>query len=218
MKKIAAIFEELFKRYPALAPLEQQIADAYAMMRACYDAGGKLLVCGNGGSAADSEHIVGELMKGFLSKRPLSQAEKNRFAAVEDGNYLSNRLQGALPAVALTSQTSLLSAFANDIAPDMVYAQQVWGYARKTPDVLIALSTSGNSANIVNAVKTAAALNRKSIGITGKENSLLSSLCNICIQLPESETFKIQELTQPVYHCLCAMLEEYYFDNEGDYT
>ncbi len=211
MERTMEIFDDLIKRYPCLASSGGTIRAAYEILCECYENGGKVLVCGNGGSAADSEHIVGELMKGFMNRRALSPNAASLFNNTEGGDYLSSTLQGAIPAISLTSQTGLITAFSNDVAPDMVFAQQVWGYAKKSPDVLIALSTSGNSANIVNAVKTANALGRKSIGITGACTSALGELCTVCVQMPENETFKVQELTMPVYHTLCAMLEATYF-------
>ena len=211
MDKMTKIFEELFKRYPSLEPAREKIWAAYEMLCECYENGGKVLVCGNGGSAADSEHIVGELMKGFMSRRNLSETAVSLFENIEGGAYLASKLQGAIPAISLTSQSGLISAFSNDVAPDMIYAQQVWGYAKKSPDVLIALSTSGSSANIINAVKTANAIGRKSIGITGEDASAMCDLCTVCIRMPEKETFKVQELTLPVYHAICAMVEGTYF-------
>lgn len=211
MDRTMDIFDDLFKRYSCLEPSRAQLHTAYDILCECFENGGKILVCGNGGSAADSEHIVGELMKGFMSRRPLSPSASSLFENLEGGEYIASKLQGAIPAISLTSQTGLISAFSNDVAPDMVYAQQVWAYAKKSPDVLIALSTSGNSANIVNAVKTANALGRKSIGITGEVASSLCECCTVCIMMPEIETYKVQELTLPVYHTLCAMLEATYF-------
>lgn len=211
MEKSTEIFEDLFKRYPCLEPDRKKIWNAYEIICEGYESGGKVLVCGNGGSAADSEHIVGELMKGFMSRRSLPATAAALFEGIEGGEYLASKLQGAIPAVSLASQSALISAYSNDVAPDMIYAQQVWGYAKKSPDVLLAISTSGNSANIVNAVKTANALGRKSIGITGEEASLMCDVCTVCIRMPEKETFKVQELIMPVYHALCAMVEGTYF-------
>jgi D-sedoheptulose 7-phosphate isomerase len=211
MDRMTEIFDDLFRRYSCLEPVREKVYDAYENLSECFENGGKVLVCGNGGSAADSEHIVGELMKGFMNRRPLSPNAAGLFETIKGGDYLASKLQGAIPAISLTSQSSLISAFSNDVAPDMVYAQQVWAYAKKSPDVLVALSTSGNSANIVNAVKTANAIGRKSIGITGENSSELCELCTVCIRMPENETYKVQELTMPVYHTLCAMLEATYF-------
>lgn len=212
MSREREIFDELFVRYPALEPIKSDIKRAYDIICACYDRGGKLLICGNGGSAADAQHIVGELMKGFLSKRELSDEQKLMFSRIDGGEYIANNLQGALPAIALSAHDGLNTAFANDVAADLMYAQQVFAYASSSPDVLIALSTSGNSKNVVNAAKTASAMGIESIGITGESPSMLSELCTVCLRLPESETFKIQELTLPVYHALCAMAEATYFD------
>ena len=211
MDKTSEIYEDLFKRYPCLKSAREKVWASYEILCECYENGGKILACGNGGSAADSEHIVGELMKGFMSRRSLSPAAASLFENIEGGKYIASKLQGAIPAISLTSQSSLISAYTNDVAHDMAYAQQVWGYAKKSPDVVVALSTSGNSANIVNAVKTANAIGRKSIGITGEYTSALCELCTVCIMMPENETFKVQELTLPVYHSICAMLEATYF-------
>lgn len=206
MKTSKYIYEELLARYPELKCCKEKIYDAYKLMRECYCSGGKVLACGNGGSAADAEHIVGELMKGFLLSRKI-----NKPAANGDDEILTH-LQGALPAVALNTHTALLTAFANDLDFDYAYAQQVYGLGKKG-DVLVALSTSGNSSSIVNAVRAAGAKEVLSIGITGSKESKLSESCTVCIRLPETETFKIQDLTLPVYHCLCAMLEADFFCN-----
>lgn len=198
------IFGELIGRYPALKVCENEIYSSYKIIKECYASGGKVLACGNGGSAADVDHIVGELMKGFLLKRKINEKALNG-----DDEILAH-LQGALPAVSLDAHSALLTAFANDLDFDYAYAQQVYGLSN-SGDVLIALSTSGNSASVVNAVRAAGAKGVKSVGITGSKDSLMSEKCDICIKLPETETFKIQELTLPVYHCLCAMLEADFF-------
>ena len=171
------------------------------------------MVCGNGGSAADSEHIVGELMKGFLKKRQISEKEKDKLKSLFPGewDYLSKNLQGALPAISLVSHPALSSAFINDVAADMVFAQQVYGYA-KAGDVLLGISTSGNAKNVANAVMVARAAGMKTIGLTGGKGGFLQSLCDVTIRVPADETFKIQEYHLPVYHALCAMLEEEFFD------
>lgn len=200
------IFNELIERYPSLKVCETEIYNAYKVLKECYLSGGKVLACGNGGSAADADHIVGELMKGFLLGRKIKDN------ALNGDDEILTHLQGALPAVSLCSHSSLLTAFANDLEFDYAYAQQVYGLANKG-DVLIALSTSGNSASVVNAVRAAGAKGVTSIGITGSKESKMSSKCDVCIKLPESETFKIQELTLPVYHCLCAMLEADFFES-----
>lgn len=201
------IFEELFERYPCLEICRNDIRLAFELFVSCYDNGGKILCCGNGGSAADSDHFVGELMKGFLKKRPLSDKEKEIF----DDKYIADNLQKGLPAISLCAHSALMTAFENDVAPSLVFAQQVYAYAKEN-DVLFCLSTSGNSENIVYAAKAAKASGIKSVAVTGRKESRLSEICDICIRLSETETFKIQELTLPVYHCLAAMLEEKYFE------
>lgn len=201
------IFEELFERYPCLGICKNDIRSAYELFVSCYDGGGKILCCGNGGSASDCDHFVGELMKGFLKKRPLSDKEKELF----EDKYIADNLQKGLPAVSLCSHSALMTAFENDVAPSLVFAQQVYAYAKEN-DVLLCFSTSGDSENVVYAAKAAKAAGIKSVAITGEKESCLSKICDICIKLPESETFKVQELTLPVYHCLAAMIEDNYFE------
>lgn len=193
---------EFFERYPCLAVCEDSIHSALDLIIDTYKAGGKLLLCGNGGSAADCEHITGELMKGFLNRRTVLDSR-----LPED---LRCGLQGALPAISLPSQCGIISAFANDVDPDMVYAQLVYGYANKN-DLVLGLSTSGNSKNVVNAVRVAKALGVKTLAFTGKAESKLSALCDVTVRVPESETFKVQELHLPVYHYLCAETEKVFF-------
>lgn len=194
--------KELFERYPALKACEDNIKKALELMIQTYEQGGKILICGNGGSAADSEHIVGELMKGFLLKRPVDDERIPE--------ELRCRLQGSLPAISLPSQISVLSAFINDEDPEMLYAQLVYGYAREN-DLVIGISTSGNSANIVNALRVAKALGSKTLALTGEKPSKLSELCDVTINAPSSETFKIQEYHLPIYHYLCAAVESKFF-------
>ena len=170
-----------------------------------------VLCCGNGGSAADSEHIVGELMKSFLLPRPLRGETAQRFSATDQGRVLAEALQEPLPAVSLVSQSALLSAYANDVDPDMVYAQQVLGYGGRCPILLIAMSTSGNSLNVVRAVQVATVLDMPSIAITGASGGKLAKEATLCLQLPARQTYQVQELTLPVYHALCAMVEAHYF-------
>jgi D-sedoheptulose 7-phosphate isomerase len=212
MKNVEQIFNDFLERYPSLSELSDNIMSAYDLICDSYDNGGKVLACGNGGSAADSDHIVGELMKGFISKRKLSREEMDIFEGIDGAEHLISNLQGALPAISLCSHSALMTAFLNDVEPDMIFAQQVWGYSKNSFDTVIALSTSGNSADVVNAVKVANALGINSIGITGADESALSELCTVCIRLPETETFKVQELTLPVYHLICEMVEATYFD------
>ena len=201
------IFYELFERYSCLEICKDDIYSAFEIFKFCYDNGGKILCCGNGGSAADCDHFVGELMKGFLKKRPLSENEKEFF----EDKFIADNLQKGLPAITLCAHSALMPAFENDVAPSLVFAQQVYAYANKN-DVLLCFSTSGNSENIVYAAKAAKASGIKSVAVTGERESKLSEICNICIRLPETETYKVQELTLPVCHCLAAMLEENYFE------
>lgn len=200
------IFEKLLLEYPSLKVCEEGVINTYNILLACFKDGGKVLVCGNGGSAADCEHIVGELMKGFNKKRELTSEQKALFKTVEHGDFIAERLQGALPAISLVSQTGLITAFCNDVAPELVFAQQVLGYLNEN-DVLIALSTSGNSKNVVFAAETAIALGGKVVSVTGMQGGALKAVSSETIMLPCEETYKIQELTLPVYHALCAMLE-----------
>ena len=194
----------LTERYPALVKMEDEIKRAYEIIKDSYEKGGKLLVCGNGGSAADSDHIVGELMKGFYKQRMLPEEERKRFG--EQGE----KLQGALPAIALTQHGALSTAFLNDVDPAMVFAQQVYGYGQGG-DVFLGLSTSGNSANVVLAAKVAAAKGMKVITMTGRNGGKLKELSDVCMIVPAQVTADIQEYHLPVYHTLCAMLEEHFF-------
>jgi D-sedoheptulose 7-phosphate isomerase len=199
-------------RYPVLAEISQEIISAAKILINCYKSGGKLLVCGNGGSAADSEHIVGELMKSFVLERPLNSETESalKLQYPKDADYLINNLQRALPAIALVSHTSLSTAFSNDNAPDLVFAQQVLGYGQKG-DVLLAISTSGNSKNCVYAAEIANVKGLKVISLTGKGGGKLKPLSDVCLAVPETETYKIQELHLPLYHALCLCLEEEFY-------
>ena len=203
----------LIERYPVLDCVRDSVADAAQMIVAAYRAGGKVLTCGNGGSAADAEHIVGELMKGFLRKRPVEGALADRIRAVapESANYLIANLQMPLRAVSLVNAVSLGTAFANDQAPDLVFAQQVLGLA-DAEDVLIGISTSGNSANVVYAVEIAKAKGCKTIVLTGAGGGRLKALADITIEVPDTETYRIQEYHLPIYHALCIAAEEVFFD------
>lgn len=206
-----AILQRLLGDNPALTPLRSGLLDAYALLQGAFEAGGKLLLCGNGGSAADADHIVGELMKGFLKRRPLTAEER---ALLDDTPDMpagfADRLQGALPALSLNTHGALLSAYANDVDASMVYAQQVWALGQGG-DALLALSTSGNSRNVVNAVHAARAKGLRTLAITGEKESALSALCDVTLRLPSTETYRVQEYTLPVYHALCALLEDAFF-------
>ena len=199
--------ERLMKRYPMLAGMREEIELVFCIMKDSYEKGGKLLVCGNGGSAADSDHIVGELMKGFYKQRRLPAAEKIRFG--EQGE----KLQGALPAIALSQHSALSTAFLNDVDPEMVLAQQVYGYGVED-DVFLGLSTSGNSVNVISAAKVAAAKGMKVIAMTGKDGGAMRELSDVCLVVPAQMTADIQEFHLPIYHALCAMLEDYFFPGE----
>ena len=204
--------DTLIERYPKLNVCREDIIKAYDILEAAYAQGRKLLVCGNGGSASDSEHIVGELMKEFRLKRKVyaEQADAMMEIDPEMGKVLAENLQGALPAICLTGHSALTTAFMNDANADLVFAQQVNGYG-KANDVFLGISTSGNSKNVCYAAITAKSKGLKVIGLTGIKENKMSKLADVCIRVPEAETYKIQELHLPVYHCLCLMLEDKYF-------
>ena len=205
----------LILRYPQLIVAKDCIVEAYQILEESYTNDGKLLVAGNGGSAADAEHIVGELMKGFVNPRKLEAEYSDALITVnkELGRVLSENLQGALPAIALDGHLALTTAYLNDCEPLLCFAQQVNGYGRKS-DVFLGISTSGNSRNILYAATVAKAKGMKVIGLTGEKDSKLSEISDTCIQVPETETYTIQELHLPVYHCLCLMLEDTFFGKE----
>lgn len=211
-ERLQAHIDTLIERYPKLSVCETQLEIAYQILESAYTNGRKLLVCGNGGSASDSEHIVGELMKEFKLKRKVyaGQAELMKSIDAEMGLILAENLQGALPAITLTGHSSLTTAFMNDSEPELVFAQQVNGYG-KADDVFLGISTSGNSRNVLYAAITAKSKGLKVLGLTGMKESKLKRLADVCICVPETETYKIQELHLPVYHCLCMMLEEHFF-------
>ncbi len=204
--------DTLIERYPQLEVCRKDIAKAYEILETAYTNGRKLLVSGNGGSASDSEHIVGELMKEFKLKRNVyrEQAEEMRKISPELGEVLAENLQGALPAISLTGHSSLTTAFMNDSEPELIFAQQVNGYGKRG-DVYLGISTSGNSRNVLYAAVTAKSKGLKVIALTGKRENQLMRYADVCIRVPEIETYKIQELHLPVYHCLCMMLEEKFF-------
>ena len=204
--------EELFCRYKALRSCESEIWTAYKMMADCFEKGGKLLICGSGGSASDALHITGELMKSFISKRSMdaSLAEELKKRFPEDAEVLTGSLQGALPTVALVENSALATAVQNDISGEFITAQQVLGLGR-SGDVLLAISTSGNSRSGSLAVEVAAAKGMSTIGLTGANGGKYKELCDCTIRVPEKETFKVQELHLPVYHALCRMLEIRFF-------
>ena len=202
----------LVERYPSLESAKEDIIAAYLLMEECYENGGKLLVAGNGGSAADAEHIVGELMKGFKMPRKLESAFAEKLVAEnrELGSVLSENLQGALTAIALDGHPALSTAYMNDCEPLLCFAQQVNGYG-KAGDIFLGISTSGNSKNVLFAATTAHAKGMKVIGLTGAKDSKLKDMSDVCIKAPQTETYMIQELHLPIYHCLCLMLEDKFF-------
>lgn len=207
--------DNLIARYPILTIAKDSIARAYETLADCFAAGGKLLIAGNGGSAADAEHIVGELMKSFCLPRPMSAAfrEAAESADPEMGRVLGEGLQQGLPAIALSAHTALGTAWMNDCDPALVFAQQVAGYGRPG-DVLLGITTSGNSLNIRYAALAARAAGLKVLSLTGAPGGKIAALSDVCIHVPATETFKVQELHLPVYHCLCLMLEERFFGQD----
>ncbi len=202
----------LVERYPSLESAKNDIVAAYLLLEESYENGGKLLVAGNGGSAADAEHIVGELMKGFkLPRKPETNFAERLVAENQElGAVLAENLQGALPAIALDGHPALSTAYMNDCEPLLCFAQQVNGYG-KSGDVFLGISTSGNSKNVLFAATTAHAKGMKVIGLTGAKDSKLKDMSDVCIKAPQTETYMIQELHLPIYHCLCLMLEDNFF-------
>lgn len=204
--------EDLIIRYPKLLSIKSNIIEAIESMIVCTSNNGKYLVCGNGGSSADSDHIVGELMKGFVLDRriDLDMEHKIKEKFSETADYIISNLQQSIPAISLSSHTALTSSFSNDKAADLIFAQQVLGYGGEQ-DILFAISTSGNSKNILYAAQIAQAMGIKVISLTGETGGKLRKLSNILINVPEKETFKIQELHLPIYHVICLVLENEFF-------
>ena len=200
-------YNRLFNRYPQLRVIKKEIWDAFTIMKEAFTAGKKLLICGNGGSAADAEHIVGELMKGFHLSRQLCEEEQQKYGVLAQG------LQGALPAIALSNHAALSTAFSNDVDPHMVFAQQVYGYG-ECGDVFLGISTSGNSQNVVNAALVARGKGMKVVTFLGKSGGKLKELSDVAIIVPGEDTADIQELHLPVYHALCSMLEEAFWGEQ----
>lgn len=211
-EKLLKHMELLVKRYPKLKEVKDSIIDAYLVMEECYENGGKILVAGNGGSAADSEHIAGELMKRFKTPRPISSefAEKLKMIDSERGVALAKNLECSLMAIPLVAHEALTTAYINDVDGLGVFAQQLFGFGRPG-DVFLGISTSGNSKNVMNATVVARASNIKVIGLTGANGGELASVADVAVKVPETETYMIQELHLPIYHCWCLMLEEHFF-------
>ncbi|MBE6689436.1 MAG: SIS domain-containing protein [Ruminococcaceae bacterium] len=205
--------EQLILRYPALEVCRESMHKAFDMLFETYCLGGKILLCGNGGSCCDCEHIVGELMKGFMLERKPSEefvSQLEKLYGRQLAEQMAKNLQGAIPAISLPSQASVISAFSNDVDADMVYAQLVYGYA-KPGDTVVGLTTSGNSLNVVNALMVAKSMGVKTLALTGNKPSKCDEICDCVIKAPESETYKVQEYHLPIYHWLCAQLEKKIF-------
>lgn len=202
----------LIERYPQLSCIADDLYASYKLIEDSYKKGGKLLIAGNGGSAADAEHIVGELMKGFKLPRKVEDTFAASLCEINEelGSVLAQNLQGALPAIALDGHPALSTAYMNDCEPLLCFAQQVNGYGKES-DVFLGISTSGNSKNVLYAAVTARAKGMKVIGLTGAKDSKLEQMSDVCIKVPQTETYMIQELHLPVYHCLCLMLENEFF-------
>ena len=207
-----SILQNLLNRYSKLFPLKEEIANAVEIIVNSYRNGGKVLVCGNGGSGSDADHIVGELMKSFEGERPLDPGfqEKIKEVSGERGEMLANKLQQGLPAVSLTVHNALITAIANDINADVIFAQQVTGLGNKG-DILIGISTSGNSKNVIDAFIVAKAKGLITIGLTGETGGKMKDFCDVLINVPEKRTAYVQELHLPVYHAICMMIENEMF-------
>lgn len=202
----------LMERYPILKTVKQEIIDAYLVMEECYEHDGKLLIAGNGGSAADSEHIAGELMKRFKTPRPITPEMAERLKAIDPvrGDNLAKNLERGLMAIPLVAHEALSTAYVNDVDGLGVFAQQLFGFGR-SGDVFLGISTSGNSKNVMSATVVARALGIRVIGLTGAKGGELASVADVVVKVPETETYMIQELHLPVYHCWCLMLEDKFF-------
>jgi D-sedoheptulose 7-phosphate isomerase len=211
-EKVKYFLEDLLNRYPSLKSCEGDIEKAFNLMAKVFESGGKMLVCGNGGSAADSEHLVGELIKSFIKRRELTGDEKSKFDSFgEDGKYLASKLQGALPAISISFLTAFGTAYINRFDPDLVFAQQVYCLG-KEKDLLFVFSASGNSKNIYNAVITAKAKGMYVIGLTGETSGRIAEHCDVKVQMPAFLSPLVQEYYLPVYHTLAYMLEEHFFE------
>ena len=216
-KRLEKHIDLLIERYPVLEVCKEDIISGYELLEDCYAKGGKLLIAGNGGSAADAEHIAGELMKRFKTPRPIPNELKEKLVKIDPvrGGDLSKNLERPLMAIPLVAHEALTTAYINDVDGLGVFAQQLYGYG-KEGDVFLGISTSGNSKNVMNATVVARALGLKVLGLTGKLGGELNEVSNICVKVPETETYMIQELHLPIYHCWCLMLEDYFF-GEGGY-
>ena len=204
--------DRLTERYPALKACRADILRAWEVLEDLYERDGKLLIAGNGGSAADAEHIAGELMKRFNRPRPVPEAFRRRLLAADPvrGENLAKNLERSLMAIPLVAHEALTTAYINDVDALGVFAQQLYGFGRPG-DVFLGISTSGNSRNILSAVAVARAMDIRVIGLTGAHGGELAEVADVAVRVPETETYRIQELHLPVYHCWCMMLEDRFF-------
>lgn len=211
-KRLEKHIDLLIDRYPVLEACKEDIISGYELLEECYTNGGKLLIAGNGGSAADAEHIAGELMKRFKTPRPIPNELKERLIKIDPvrGENLSKNLERPLMAIPLVAHEALTTAYINDVDGLGVFAQQLYGFGKKN-DVFLGISTSGNSQNVMSATVVARALGIKVLGLTGELGGELNMVSNVCVKVPETETYRIQELHLPVYHCWCLMLEDHFF-------
>ncbi len=213
MKEIERIWTSLITEHPSLVSVLGDLQAAYRLLLTCFEAGGKLLIGGNGGSACDAEHIAGELMKGFMLPRPLTQNEKEALKRVGDEGAIGASLQRAVPVIVLHGLPGMSSAFLNDVQAEFTYAQQTFAYAT-SKDVLLGISTSGNAGNVCAAAIAARARGAKVIGLTGEGGGRLATLADVCIKAPTTQTYRVQELHLPLYHALCMALEQALFGGE----
>lgn len=215
-KRLARHIKLLIQRYPGINLIIDSIVSAYLMMQKCYEGNGKLLIAGNGGSASDSEHMAAELMKSFKASRKVNEDFAERLQDVDEqrGKLLAECLEYALPAIPLVSQGALITAYLNDVGWEGIFAQQVVGYGR-SGDIFLGVSTSGDSKNVINAAVAARAMDIQVIALTGKTGGELAKFADITVKVPEEDTYKIQELHLPIYHCWCLMLEDHFFGNKN---
>lgn len=204
--------DQLIQSHPSLENCRESIENTIKLLINSFESGGCLYICGNGGSASDSLHIVGELMKSFTRERALSKEFLLSYHSSKTNDLDISKLQGALPAFSLVENSAFSTAYGNDVDWDYSFAQQVYGYA-KSKDIVLGISTSGNSKNVINALKVAKLRGAKTLGLTGRDGGAMSGLCDSLIIVPENETYKIQELHLPIYHCICIMLEQHFWPN-----
>lgn len=209
-KAVKIFYNDLFVRYPELEILKEVVNEVYLLLCHCYKNQGKILICGNGGSASDAEHMTAELMKGFLLPRKLNSSDLSKFIQRNEED-LGMKLQQGVPVISLNSQMSLMTAITNDVGVEMIFAQQVFVYGNDN-DLLICFSTSGNSKNVINAVKVAKVKGMKTIVFTGRNGGVLKNIADYVLAVPEDSVYKIQDYHLPIYHTLCAMLEKKLFE------